>query len=90
MFMNYMDYVDDATMVMFTKGQLKRMNATLSGFRAALSSSLGLTPVPTERIAADGTIARTLGLGVADLASLDERGERPRFQFDGVSWVPVE
>ena len=34
MFMNYMDYVDDDTMVMFTMGQLKRMNATLAGPRA--------------------------------------------------------
>ena len=33
MFMNYMDYVDDAAMVMFTPGQVVRMNATLAGPR---------------------------------------------------------
>ncbi len=31
MFMNYMDYVDDAAMFMFTTGQVERMSATLSG-----------------------------------------------------------
>ena len=31
LFMNYMDYVDDAAMFMFTKGQVARMRATLSG-----------------------------------------------------------
>jgi hypothetical protein len=33
MFMNYMDYVDDAAMFMFTPGQVVRMNATLAGPR---------------------------------------------------------
>jgi Pregnancy-associated plasma protein-A len=33
MFMDYMDYVDDASMVMFTAGQVARMNATLAGPR---------------------------------------------------------
>jgi hypothetical protein len=36
MFMNYMDYVDDDTMVMFTKGQVTRMHATLAHARASL------------------------------------------------------
>ncbi|MCC3774851.1 zinc metalloprotease [Streptomyces sp. UNOB3_S3] len=35
MFMNYMDYVDDAAMFMFTEGQLARMNATLDGPRSS-------------------------------------------------------
>ncbi|MDA0181142.1 zinc metalloprotease [Solirubrobacter phytolaccae] len=34
MFMNYMDYVDDVAMFMFTAGQAARMSATLSGPRA--------------------------------------------------------
>ena len=38
MFMNYMDYVDDDTMFMFTLDQVARMRATLSGPRAGLGS----------------------------------------------------
>jgi hypothetical protein len=37
MFMNYMDYVDDDSMVMFTVGQVARMNATLAGPRRKLA-----------------------------------------------------
>jgi hypothetical protein len=36
MFMNYMDYVDDDTMVMFTAGQVVRMAATLDGPRTGI------------------------------------------------------
>jgi hypothetical protein len=38
MFMNYMDYVDDDTMIMFTSGQIARMHATLEGSRASIGS----------------------------------------------------
>ena len=37
MFMNYMDYVDDEAMYMFTAGQVARMNATLAGPRSGLA-----------------------------------------------------
>ena len=37
MFMNYMDYVDDAAMFMFTHGQAARINATLAGPRKAIA-----------------------------------------------------
>ena len=36
MFVNYMDYVDDAAMVMFTHGQVARMHATILGPRSAI------------------------------------------------------
>ena len=38
MFMNYMDYVDDAAMVMFTAGQIARMQATLAGPRSSIGT----------------------------------------------------
>jgi hypothetical protein len=37
MFMNYMDYVDDDAMFMFTQGQVARMNAALAGPRKKLA-----------------------------------------------------
>jgi hypothetical protein len=87
MFMNYMDYVDDDTMVMFTRGQVARMSATLAGPRASLATSQGLTPIDTPRVDGDGALRRSL-----DVLSVigDERGVRPGFEFDGVSWVSVE
>ncbi|SDS62490.1 Pregnancy-associated plasma protein-A [Actinopolymorpha singaporensis] len=36
MFMNYMDYVDDAAMVMFSAGQVARMQACLEGPRSSI------------------------------------------------------
>lgn len=41
MFMNYMDYVNDRAMFMFTSGQVARMRATLSGPRKALVKDAG-------------------------------------------------
>ena len=37
MFMNYMDYVDDVAMFMFTQGQAARINATLAGPRKKIA-----------------------------------------------------
>jgi len=41
MYMNFMDYVDDNCMVMFTYGQALRMNATINGNRIGLIYSQG-------------------------------------------------
>ncbi len=38
MFINYMDYVDDDAMFMFTHGQVMRMQATLAGPRSGLGA----------------------------------------------------
>jgi hypothetical protein len=38
MFMNYMDYVDDKAMVMFTHGQVARMQAALAGPRSSIGA----------------------------------------------------
>jgi hypothetical protein len=54
MFMDYMDYVDDEAMVMFTRGQVERMAATLAGPRASLLQSPALSPpdaMPESRAA---------------------------------------
>jgi hypothetical protein len=39
MFMNFMDYVDDGCMVMFTQGQMEQMLATIELFRPGLMTS---------------------------------------------------
>jgi len=46
MFMNFMDYTDDACMYLFTNGQSERMDATFWTTRASLASSLGSLPPP--------------------------------------------
>ena len=38
MFMNYMDYVDDDAMFMFTTGQMARMHAALDGARSLIGT----------------------------------------------------
>lgn len=41
MFMNYMDYTDDACMFMFTNGQSSRMTAAINTYRSGLLTSQG-------------------------------------------------
>jgi hypothetical protein len=45
MYQNYMDYSDDPCLVMFTKGQVERMETALSVSRTSLLSSNGCQPV---------------------------------------------
>lgn len=52
MWMNYMEYVDDACMYMFSAGQKLRMQATLAGPRASLLTSPGcLVGIPENPLA---------------------------------------
>ena len=56
MFMNYMDYVDDACMSLFTTGQKDRMRAALTGPRVSLITSLGLITSVQDNVIKDNVI----------------------------------
>jgi hypothetical protein len=79
MFMNYMDYVDDGSMCMFTKGQIERMNAALAGPRASLALSSGLLPKQTGDV---GDRQRR-----SDANQLLAFAATRPMLFDGVDWV---
>ncbi|MBK7390928.1 MAG: PKD domain-containing protein [Bacteroidetes bacterium] len=59
MYMNYMDYTDDACMFMFTLGQSTRMNTSLTTTRASLLTSQGCVPVTVGAPAADFVASST-------------------------------
>ena len=50
MFMNFMDYTDDACMNAFSVGQKNRMLATLNSFRNSIQSSLACQPPIIEQV----------------------------------------
>ena len=53
LFMNYMDYVDDAAMVMFTQGQVSRMHAALDSTRSGIGTSVACTKGPSKDLPKD-------------------------------------
>ena len=84
MFMNYMDYVDDEAMFMFTKGQVARMNAALAGPRLALTQSDALDRIETERLMLSDAEGHRLDTRAA---AGSEQGDRAELVYDGVSWI---
>ena len=79
MFMNYMDYTDDACMFLFTRGQVSRMHAALAGPRASL--------VGPEDDEAGERLLDVQEFRAMAGAQEAEQGERPTLVFDGVDWV---
>ncbi|AXY75011.1 T9SS C-terminal target domain-containing protein [Paraflavitalea soli] len=50
MYQNYMDYTDDACMVMFTRQQATRMESAVATYRASLLTSNGADPVVLKNV----------------------------------------
>lgn len=82
LFVNYMDYVDDPCMVMFSLGQVGRMDACLEGPRA---SFLDVTPVGAPR--AVGPVV-SWGLDRLDVFVLGSDSAQYHKWWDGSNWGP--
>jgi hypothetical protein len=84
MFMDYMDYVDDDAMMMFTAGQAMRMNATLNGPRKLL-----FQPVP--RFPGNLGLSRTKKPAVKRIqVELRDRFGHKSLKADGVYGAQTE
>lgn len=82
MFMNYMDYVNDACMYLFTTGQTDRMRNALDLQRLPLLSSDGCTPVTLKVIDASVTAVQQpqgylCAANQAPVVTLRNRGTDP-------------
>ncbi|OON67749.1 GEVED domain-containing protein [Hymenobacter sp. CRA2] len=96
MFMNYMDYVDDAAMYMFSTGQSSRMNALFAtgGARAGLLTSVGgtapgggTTPTPTTPTycASKGSSVSYEWVDLVQLGSINRTSAANAGYYDGTA-----
>ena len=85
MFMNYMDYVYDSSMVMFSQGQVDRMHFALTYYRSALQESNGCgTPLliaepivthASSEFNSDASIHLNIASGIPPFSIIWESGE---------------
>jgi hypothetical protein len=83
MFMNYMDYVDDRIMVMFSAGQVARMQACLDGARSSIgiSASVGAPRASSSPVVAWGP-------NRLDVFVLGSNRALYHKWWDGANWGP--
>lgn len=74
MFMNFMNYTDDACMAMFSHGQKTRVWAAINGFRQGLLDSDGCQPVVSVQEPEAGLYIKIAGNPATDFIHLRTRG----------------
>ena len=92
MFMNYMDYVDDNAMFMFSTGQSSRMNALFAtgGARVGLLTSQGgvapgSTPPPTTYCTSNGTSQAYEYIKLVQLGSINRTSGADGGYYNGTA-----